>query len=466
MRNDHHSQPGAGPSPARPPRLIPGLRLAATAIAVCVGVSILGSSGRWVLPASGTESGTTTWFDRVGERFARVTPAELPPTEAESIAGEPIVPEWAATETDFYDLGQLRTVSIRFATDDWEQELERLYRTDRELPATVVIDGERFDEVGVRFRGNSSYRRVQTGSKRPLRLKLDASYDQEVGGYRTLNLLNGMNDPTFVRPVLYSVISGHYIPTARANFARVEINGEDWGIYVNLQQFNKDFLSDFFGTTEGARWKAPGSPRGRAGLQYLGDDPEPYRRIYEIKTRDDPARWADLIELTRVLNQTPLAELESALEPILNVDGALRFLAIEVALVNSDGYWSRASDYNLYQGADGRFHIIPHDINEALGVSGNVRLNPLTGLSDANKPLRSRLLAVPELRERYLAYVHEIAERWLDWNHLEPLVQEYHRLIGPYVPDDTRKLYSTHAFDEGVGIMRDFVTNRRAYLLE
>ena len=46
-----------------------------------------------------------------------------------------------------------------------------------------------------------------------------------------------------------------------------------------------------------------------------------------IKTKDDPAQWAALINLTKVLNQTPTAQLEKALEPILDIDGALRFLA-------------------------------------------------------------------------------------------------------------------------------------------
>ena len=43
-----------------------------------------------------------------------------------------------------------------------------------------------------------------------------------------------------------------------------------------------------------------------------------------------------------------------------------------VALANSDGYWTRASDYNLYQDVNGRFHIVPHDVNEALGA-GDLR---------------------------------------------------------------------------------------------
>ena len=44
---------------------------------------------------------------------------------------------------------------------------------------------------------------------------------------------------------------------------------------------------------------------------------------------------------------------------MLDVDGVLRFLALEIALVNTDGYWTRASDYNIYQDERGRFHVHP-----------------------------------------------------------------------------------------------------------
>src|SRR5207253_8508683 len=96
----------------------------------------------------------------------------------------------------------------------------------------------------------------------------------------------------------------------------------------------------------------------------------PYKRLYEIKTKDDPKAWADLIHLCRVLSETPADGLEAALDPLLNIDGVLKFLALDVALVNSDGYWTRASDYSIYQDVKGRFHIIPHDMNEGLADEG------------------------------------------------------------------------------------------------
>ena len=42
--------------------------------------------------------------------------------------------------------------------------------------------------------------------------------------------------------------------------------------------------------------------------------------------------------------------------------GALWFLALDNALVNSDGYWTRASDYSIYRDEKGIFHILPYEL--------------------------------------------------------------------------------------------------------
>jgi CotH protein len=410
------------------------------------------------------------WGGRGGRRgFAGPPPAgrALRPSDVRAYTSEPL-----------YDLATLRTIFLEFEQTDWEAELAAFYNTDVEVPAKVTVDGGVYPDVGVHFRGNSSYRMVPEGYKRSLNLSFDfVKGDQEIGGYRTLNLLNANGDPTFLRTVIYTEIARQYLPIPKTNFVRVAINGESWGVYVSAQQFNKDFLRDWFNTTSGARWKAPGSPRGRAGLTYLGSDVAAYRQLYEIKTKDDPASWAALINLCRVLNQTPADKLEAALAPILDVDAALKFLALDVALVNSDGYWTRASDYNLYLDPGGRFHVIPHDVNEGLGAEGPGRfgggfgeggtsLDPLVGLNDDSKPLRSKLLAVPALRTRYLGYMRDIATKGLDWNTLEPRVREWQALIAADVKADTKKLSSTERFQYGMTELRHFIETRREFLLK
>ena len=100
----------------------------------------------------------------------------------------------------------------------------------------------------------------------------------------------------------------------------------------------------------------------------------------------------------------------------------------------------------------------------------NAELDPLIGLDDTAKPLRSKLLAVPALRQRYLGYVREIAQKWLDWNTLGPRVAKYQALIAEDVKTDTRKLYSTEAFKEetegAARSLKAFVDKRRAFLLK
>jgi hypothetical protein len=412
-----------------------------------------------------------------------------------------------------YDPTVLRTLFLQFESADWEQELAAFNNTDVEVPAVVTVDGKVYKDVGVHFRGMSSFMMVPEGSKRSLNLSFDfVNENQTLGGYRTLNLLNVNGDPTFVRSMLYSEIARAYIPAPKTNYMRVAINGESWGAYINAEQFNKDFLRDYFKTDKGARWKVPGSPGGRGGMEYWGDDPASYKRTYEIKTKDDPKAWADLIRMFKVLNETPPDKLEAALSPLLDIDGTLKFLAVDVALVNTDGYWTRGSDYSIYQDVKGQFHVIPHDMNEALmneggrggrgpggpppdfargfppdgpggpppdmgrrggrgfGPGGGPDVDPLVGLNDTSKPLRSKLLAVPALRARYIAHVRDIAERWLDWKKLGPLAKSYQAVIADEVKLDTRKLYSTEAFESGLDggedSLRRFVEARREFLLK
>ncbi|HVW00797.1 MAG TPA: CotH kinase family protein [Planctomycetaceae bacterium] len=397
---------------------------------------------------------------------------------------------------ELYDARVFRTFFLDFDEDDWEADMADFNRTDVEVPATLTVDGKKYPGVGVQFRGMSSFFGVQAGSKRSLNISVDfTDEDQRLGGYKTLNLLNAHEDPSLLHTVLYFEIARNYIPAPKANFVRVVINGENWGVYTNVQQFNKEFIAENFQSDKGARWKVPGSPGGRGGLQYLGEDLEAYKRIYRIKSKDGDKSWKALRKLCQTLTETPLDKLESELEPMLDIDGALWFLALENVLINSDGYWIRASDYSIYLDPDGKFHILPHDANETFqpgmgpgmgfggggGRGGNpLELDPLTGMNDSSKPLRSRLLAVPALREKYLAHVRTLAEDQLDWKRLGPIVASHVKLIDAAVQDDTKKLSSYEAFratvsdgqPESAGerrprmTLRSFADQRRKYLLE
>jgi spore coat protein CotH len=416
---------------------------------------------------------------------------KLTPAEVKSFTNAPL-----------YDAATLRTFFLEFEDKDWEKQLMAFHRTDVDVPAKLTVDGKTYAGVGVHFHGASSFMMVGEGQKHSMVLAVNFEHpEQRLYGYRTLNLLNSHEDPSFLRTVLSQSIARQYLPAAKANFVRVVINGESWGIYANAQHLNKDFFKEWYGTSKGTHWRTPGSPNGDAGLTYIDESPASYKRRYEIKGQDDSQAWTNLIRLCRVLNKTPTDDLEKALAPLLDIDGALRFLALDIALVNGDGYWTRASDYDIYLDEKGRFHILPYDSNENFsagrgggrggrggpggrggggmgpgfgGGGGGVQLDPLFWINQTNsvrnKPLLSKLLEVPALRTRYLGYIRDIAEKWLDWEKLGPLAQQYHALIDSDVKADTRKLDSYEEFasslTEGSGnSLRAFADKRRAFLL-
>lgn len=419
-------------------------------------------------------------------------------------------------DADLYDSETLRTFFLEFEAETWEEELAAFKSTDVEIPATLTVDGEVFPGVGVSFRGASSFMMVPAGFKRSFNLSMDlVDGKQRLLGRKSLNLLNGNGDASFMSSVLYSGIARQYLPAPKANFVRVVVNGESWGVYSNVEQFNKDFLKDNFGSSKGTRWKVSGSPRGDGGLRYLGEEVEPYRERFAIKSKENEEAWTALIDLCQVLNETPTEELEEALAPILDVDSLLWFLALDVGLVNSDGYWVRASDYSLFLDGKGMFHVVPHDMNEALneghggggprrqrggrpGAEGpgagdragdrtgapseepkaegrGAELDPLVGLDDVAKPLRSRILAVPSFRARYLHNMRTLAERDLSWDSLGPRVAGLRTLIADEVKAGTKKRVSYDDFmamtapapetDGKGGGLYEFTKKRRAFLL-
>ncbi|HSV93745.1 MAG TPA: CotH kinase family protein, partial [Desulfobacterales bacterium] len=405
--------------------------------------------------SGGAQAGSFAQFDRDGDGTLSDAERQEARTFARAIAGGrrppapsgPIAPRMPELQTDLrasaaaaprsvvglYDESTLRTLYLRFPTADWFAELGDFYGTEIDVPADLVVDGKLYAGVGVRFRGNSSYQMSGESLKKSFNISVDhRDGGLRLFGYRTLNLLNAATDPSFVREVLYNRIARTWLPAMKANFVKLVINGESWGVYVNVQQFNSDFVKEWFGSTDGNRWKVPagggggrGGFGGGAGLAYLGDEPDRYRASYELKSADRVEAWRDLARLTRVLAETPDDRLEADLAPLLDVDGALWFLAMENVFIDGDGYLSRGSDFSLFQDAAGRFHLVPYDSNETFRWAGGGGPNnwgaigsqpgPLVHADNASRPLARRLLSLPSTRARYLAHVLTIVEEWLDW---------------------------------------------------
>jgi hypothetical protein len=79
--------------------------------------------------------------------------------------GPRLAPADVATFPDapLYDAKVLRTFFLEFESADWERELTDFYHTDVEVPAKLTVDGRTYQDVGVHFRGASSFFTVGEG---------------------------------------------------------------------------------------------------------------------------------------------------------------------------------------------------------------------------------------------------------------------------------------------------------------
>jgi hypothetical protein len=107
--------------------------------------------------------------------------------------------------------------------------------------------------------------------------------------------------------------------------------------------------------------KVRGSPGGQGGLEFLGESPESYKRLYESRAR--LAKGVDGSDRAHQgFHTRHRLRTGAALRPIAEVDGVLKFLAIEWRSSNTDGYWTRAE---RLQHLPGTHHCVMFHIRSA-----------------------------------------------------------------------------------------------------
>tara|TARA_R110000787_G_scaffold246766_2_gene352492 strand:+ start:5651 stop:7960 length:2310 start_codon:yes stop_codon:yes gene_type:complete len=360
----------------------------------------------------------------------------------------------------FYDINTIQTIEIVFAQSNWDQLLDTQMAGDNEYTEaeSVTINGELFEIVGVKYKGNSSYNPNYT--KNPFHIELDTYSDQDYQGYKDIKLANVIFDPSFVRETVAYNIAGQYMDAPKANYTNVYVNGELIGLYTNTEAITKTFIEDRFGSKTNAFFSC--SPPAGAGpqsndypnLEYLGTNSSNYEDAYEIKSVgvDD---WDDLIELTNVLNNDI-----SNIESILDVDRALWMIAFDNVIVNLDSYIGEfKQNYYLYETDSGVFNSVVWDLNMSFGTFGmtgdgpplnsttqKAQLSHLLHLNSSQFPLVSKLLVIPRYKKMYLAHYKTIlTENITNSNYLN-MANDYQNIIDAAVQDDTNKFYTYAQF--------------------
>lgn len=372
---------------------------------------------------------------------------------------------------NLYDTKVIQDIRIEFKNPQWRYLLDsmKLAGDDKRVHAIVTVNGTRFEGAGVRYRGSSSY--IEGGAKNPFNIKLDyldsAAHFQ---GYRSLKLSNLTDDPTYVREVLGYQIARKFFPAPGANFAKVYINGQFEGLYVNIESINKDFLDRHFDVSKTGEAKGfykctpytdlnvrpEGCLKGKyAALVYEGKAAKCYEGIYEDKSG---AGYKPLAELMRVLDEEP-----ENIEQILDVERTLWMHAFNNVLVNLSSYSGKFShNYYLFQQEDGRFVPIIWDLNLAFGtfkstgegLAPNVdqlaELEPRLHAKNPDKPLISALLKNPRYVKLYQAYLRTILREYFRNQKYLSEARIIQSLIRPILVQDENTYYSFDQFSRSL----------------
>lgn len=381
--------------------------------------------------------------------------------------------------TGLYDQSQIRTIYLTFPQPDYWTQLTNNYYAwmDAEIPAMMVVDGITYTDVGVRFRGQSTFQQTEPpypySDKKPFGISLDfINPNQKIMGRTSLNLNNCFMDPSFIREIFYQHQIKKHIPAAKSAYVILNINGVNWGLYPNVQQLNKSFYKDWYLSAKGTSWRSERisglvTPYGdgTGGMNYLGATSPSYEAEYILKFTDKPNPWDDLINTCDVLNNTPLANLPAVLPAKLDVDRTLWFLASEILFSDDDSYVQKGRmDYYVYWEMEtGR--IAPQEYD------GNTVMNPafqnwsaFYNEANVNYPLMNRLFAVPEYRQRYLAHLRTLISEYFNSASADAIIDGYAAQIGALVQSDPKKLYTYADFQNEIPVLKNFITARRNFL--
>ncbi|MBN1198531.1 MAG: CotH kinase family protein [Bacteroidales bacterium] len=318
--------------------------------------------------------------------------------------------------------------------------------SDHEYPATFGFDNgivhDTMHSIGFRLRGNTS----RWAAKKSFKVSFNSFVSgRKYYGLEKMNLNGEHNDPSVIRSRLcWDLLRDMDVPAPRSNHVEVYINNSYYGLYIQVEHIDEEFVLNRFGNNDGNLYKC----LWPADLVYLGPDPDLYklelngRRVYELKTNEGLDDYTDLVHFIDVVNNTPLQELPCALEEIFNVYDFLKVMAADVATADWDGYAYNKNNFYLYRNTQtNRFEYIPYDLDNTFGIdwSGidwSSRNIYSWGHPDEPRPLFERMMQIQRYRDVYSYYLNIITGQMMDSTVFFSSTDEIRDMIYPFVADD------------------------------
>lgn len=406
----------------------------------------------------------------------------------------------SATDTYAAHIFQEDTVNeinIEIDEADWQDMLENPLEEEYHK-ANVTINGETIGNVAIRTKGNNSLTSVANSDSDRYSFKLDFDYYDNNGNYyglKKLCLNNNYSDNSSMREYIsYKIMGEMGLDVPECAYSHITVNGEEWGLYLAVEPVDEVFLAEHFADATGDLYKPEGVGGTGADLVYNGDDISAYTGL-NLKTNLNSSDGKEILALMQAL------EDGEGLEEVLDVEKALKYIAANVALANFDSYLGNTThNFYLYE-ENGRFTIIPWDMNLAFGGFGggevdiyeptkqgmggfgggdkrkdtqdndavpnaaenteaqadannqpqppdNADMQGMPSTDSGEKPLVTTLLENETYRSVYEGYLKEIAEKYFTQKYMTELVTKIHDLIAPYVQNDPTAFCTYEEFEQ------------------
>lgn len=348
----------------------------------------------------------------------------------------------------YFQRDKVMEINIEISEADWDYMMENPMEEEFRM-ATVTVNGDVYPLVKIRTKGNSSLMSVARSDSDRYSFKINFQYhkrnSQTMVGLTQLNLNNGFSDPSYMREYLsYKIFGEMGVAVPAFAFAAVYVNGEYYGLYLAVESVLEPYLERNFGDITGDLYKSEGNT-----LKYNGTNPAGYTGL-EVKSTRKNADWPRLIRMLDALNN------DGDIEKYLDVDAALRYIAVSTALANFDSYQGNfGHNYYLYE-QNGVFTILPWDLNMSFGgfsFGGNassVYIDEPTQGALAERPLIAKLLGNEEYLKTYHGYLEQIATQFLSGGYLEGETAKLFELISPYVRTDPTAFYTYEQFEQSI----------------
>ena len=166
-------------------------------------------------------------------------------------------------ETRLFDNTRVHTVDI--VMDDWD-ELIANATNEEYYAASVVIDGEAYQNVGIRAKGNTSLSTVASMDSERYSFKIEFDHYDSSKNYHGLDKLclnNLIQDSTMMKDYLtYTLMNEFGVDSPLCSYVYITVNGENWGLYLAVEGVEDSFLERNYGSDHGELYKPDSSSIG------------------------------------------------------------------------------------------------------------------------------------------------------------------------------------------------------------